>query len=96
MDHRATDHGASSTMFVAGGGVVGGVYNCDPSSWAPGSMFTVNDRYLAANTDYRMIFSEIFANHFGDDPALMDQFMPGFDAAAAANPALFTPLGFIG
>ena len=93
---QGTDHGASSTMFVAGGSVVGGVYNCDPSSWAPGSMFTVNDRYLAANTDYRMIFSEIFANHFGDDLSLMDQFMPGFDAAAAANPALFTPLGFIG
>ena len=93
---QGTDHGAGTTMFIAGGNVVGGVYNCDPTTWAPGSMFTVNDRYLAANTDFRAIFSEIFSGHFGDDPLLMEQFMPGFDAAAVANPELFNPLGFMG
>ncbi|MBC8261691.1 MAG: DUF1501 domain-containing protein [Planctomycetia bacterium] len=93
---RGTDHGASSTMFVAGGSVQGGVYNCDQTTWEPGAMFTENDRYLAANTDFRVVFSEIFQQVFGDDPSMMEQFMPGYNAAAAANPGLFTPLGFLG
>ncbi|NCG12567.1 MAG: DUF1501 domain-containing protein [Planctomycetia bacterium] len=93
---RGTDHGASSAMFVAGGGVLGGVYNCDAATWGPGSMYSENSRYLAANTDFRVVFSEIFQQVFGDDPSMMEQFMPGYNAAAAANPGLFTPLGFLG
>ncbi|HIA27616.1 MAG TPA: DUF1501 domain-containing protein [Planctomycetes bacterium] len=93
---QGTDHGASTAMFVAGGSVIGGVYNCDASTWATGDLFTENDRYVAANCDYRSIFAEIFQQHFGDDPAMMDTFIPGFDAAAAANPELFAPLGFLG
>lgn len=93
---RGTDHGASTAMFVAGGSVAGGVYNCDASTWATGDLFTENGRYVAANSDYRAIFAEIFQQHFGDDPAMMDSFIPGYDAAAAANPGLFAPLGFLG
>ncbi len=92
---QGTDHGASTAMFVAGGPVVGGVYNCDPSTWQAGALFSVNDRYLAANTDFRVIFSEIFQQHFGDAPDTMNQFMPGYDIAATENPGLFTPLGFL-
>ncbi|MGE4603155.1 MAG: DUF1501 domain-containing protein [Planctomycetota bacterium] len=90
-----TDHGAGTAMFVAGGNVIGGVYNCDPGTWPAGSLFSENDRYLAANTDFRVIFAEIFEQHFGDDPATMDQFMPGYDLAAAQYPGLFTQLGFL-
>ena len=33
-------------MFVAGGRVKGGVYNCDDSTWLRGDLFSDNGRYL--------------------------------------------------
>lgn len=91
-----TDHGESSVVFAAGGGVRGGVYNCDPQSWESGAMFSERDRYLARRTDFRTVFGEIFTAHFGDDTALLDAIMPGYSEAAAADPATFQQLGFLG
>jgi uncharacterized protein (DUF1501 family) len=90
-----TDHAESGVMFVAGGGVKGGVYNCDASTWAPGDMFSANERYLARRTDFRAVFGEIFQRYFGDVPSSLDRIIPGYDLAAAENPANFVQLGFL-
>lgn len=62
-----TDHAEASTMFVAGGGVNGGVYNCDDTTWDDGDIFSKRGRYLARRTDFRSVFGEIFTKHFGND-----------------------------
>lgn len=90
-----TDHAESSVMFVAGGGVKGGVYNCDAQTWESGAMFSERERYLARRTDFRAVFGEIFTRHFGDSPSLLDSIMPSYSEAAAANPATFEELGFL-
>ncbi|MCP4452492.1 MAG: DUF1501 domain-containing protein [Planctomycetes bacterium] len=90
-----TDHAHACCMFVAGGRVQGGVYNCDDSTWAPGDMFSTKDRYIRRNTDYRAIFAEIFTEHFGDDPALLETIIPGYAQAAQANPTEFRSLGIL-
>lgn len=84
-----TDHAHATAMFVAGGQVNGGVYNCDSTSWLDGDLLSAENRYIERRTDYRAVFAEIFMDHFGDDLALINQVIPGFDAAAAANPSDF-------
>lgn len=91
-----TDHAEASTMFVAGGGVRGGVYNCDASTWAQGDLFSKSDRYLARRTDFRSVFGEIFMNHFGDDRRLLDRIIPDYTEAVEASPSDFAPLGIFG
>ncbi len=88
-----TDHGAAGTMFLAGGSVVGGVYNCDSTTWADGDLLSDNNRYVAHRSDFRSIFGELFTGHFGDNQALVDQIIPGYSAAALADPTGFAPLG---
>ncbi len=91
-----TDHAESSVMFIAGGGVKGGVYNCDSSTWAPGDIFSSRSgRYLAKRTDFRGVFGEIFTRHFGDSPTMLEHIIPGYSAAAIKDPTGFQPLGFM-
>jgi uncharacterized protein (DUF1501 family) len=92
---KGTDHAESSVVFVAGGGVKGGVYNCDAATWKQGDMFSKSGRYLARRTDFRAVFAEIFARHFGDNPALLDEIMPGYTAAAVKTPDTFQYLNFL-
>jgi len=93
---RGTDHAESSVMFIAGGGVKGGVYNCDSSTWADGDMFSSgNGRYLARRTDFRAVFGEIFTRHLGDAPQMLDEIIPGYAASSAEDPARFQELGFL-
>ncbi len=93
---QGTDHAESSVVFVAGGGVKGGIYNCDATTWKSGDMFSSrNGRYLAKRTDFRGVFGEVFTRHFGDSPDLLDTIIPGYRAAATRDPAGFAPLGFI-
>lgn len=73
-----SDHAAATALFVAGGSVNGGVYNCDPSTWPAGVMFADGGRYLLMNTDYRAIFWEILRDHMGADPATADSIFPGY------------------
>ncbi len=91
-----TDHADSSVVFAAGGNVRGGVYNCDAATWQPGDIFSKSGRYLSRRTDFRAVFGEVFARHFGDPPSLLDRIRPGYTEAAAANPSTFQPLGFLG
>lgn len=93
---NGTDHGHATAMFVAGGSVVGGVYNCDATTWADGDLLSQNNRYVARKTDYRAVFAEIFQQHFGDDLGLINTIIPGYSMAASDYPADFTPLGFMG
>ena len=94
-DSLGTDHAYACVSFVAGGGVRGGVYNCGPGTWAPGDLFSQDSRYVRHRTDYRAVFAEIFMKHFGDDRALLNEVIPGYDAAAAASPGDFQFLNFM-
>lgn len=93
--NRGTDHAYSSVVFAAGGPVRGGVYNCDASTWAAGDMFSQSGRYVRRRTDFRALYGEIIRKHLGGDQSLVEQVIPGYAAAAAANPADFAPLNFI-
>lgn len=88
-----TDHAYGCVVCVGGGSVRGGVYNCDPGTWAPGDLFSKKDRYVEHRTDYRAVFAEIFAKHFGDDAAVLEQVIPGYGALSAR--ADFQELGFL-
>ena len=91
---RGTDHAEATAMFVAGGGVKGGVYNCDRKTWKNGDIFsTKNSRYLARKTDFRSVFGEIFTDHFGDSKKQLAQVIPTYEQAKRKNPADFTKLG---
>ena len=83
-----TDHAAASCLFVAGGGVNGGVYNCDPATWPQGVMYGVDGRYLLERTDYRAVFWEILRDHMGASPALVDAVFPGYTAAGLGGQEL--------
>lgn len=92
---RGTDHAYATVMFVGGGAVQGGVYNCDDSTWADGDMFSQRSRYVARRTDYRAVFGEIFMRHFGDDMQTLNEVIPGYSQAAARNPGDFRFLNFL-
>jgi len=92
---RGTDHGHACAMFVAGGRVRGGVYNCGASTWAEGDMFSAQGRYVERKTDYRAVFGEIFTSHFGDSEDMLDTVIPGYSQAALDNPGDFERLNFI-
>jgi uncharacterized protein (DUF1501 family) len=92
---KGTDHAEASAMFVAGGGVNGGVYNCDESRWKNGDLFSEKKRYLARKTDFRAVFGEIFRKHFGDDEAALEKVIPGYGEASLARPDDFSSLGFM-
>jgi len=86
-----TDHAKASCMFVAGGGVNGGVYNCDSSTWPAGVMFDVGDRYLRERTDFRAIFWEILRDHMGAT-ATPDSVFPAYTSLGLGS----QELGLIG
>jgi uncharacterized protein (DUF1501 family) len=92
---RGTDHAYGCVVFVAGGGVKGGVYNCSSSTWAAGDMFSQSSRYVRRRTDFRAVFGEIFQRHFGDSMSLLNEVIPGYSQAAAANPTDFQYLNFL-
>ncbi len=94
-----TDHAEASTMFLAGGCVKGGVYNCDETTWGSDNQAlfsSKNGRYLAKNTDFRAIFWEIFEKHFGNDLALREQIIPGYALANLNDPTGMAELGILG
>lgn len=92
---KGTDHGEACVMFVAGGRVRGGVYNCDSASWSSGDLFSARDRYVARRTDFRAVFGEIFRRHFGNDEVTIETVIPGYSQAALDHPGDFAPLNFL-
>jgi len=90
-----TDHAEASTMFVAGGGVRGGVYNAnasgDPIAWntgAGGAMFGVEGRYLRRTTDFRSVLGELIRDHLGATQTQLGRIIPGY---TNAGERLLTP-----
>ncbi|MFN0060541.1 MAG: DUF1501 domain-containing protein [Planctomycetota bacterium] len=82
---EGTDHGEASAVFVAGGAVNNGVYNCDASTWAQGDMFsTSNDRYVARRTDFRAVLAEIIDRHF-DLPGQLNTIIPGWSGLTGST-----------
>jgi uncharacterized protein (DUF1501 family) len=84
-----TDHAEAGVMFLAGGAVNGGVYECDPNAatapWVPGpsgTMFGVDGRYLQRSVDYRSVLGELIRDHLGATQAQLERIIPGY-----ANPA---------
>jgi uncharacterized protein (DUF1501 family) len=67
-----TDHGAASVLFVAGGGVKGGLYGAYPS------MSELDDGDLKMTTDFRCVYSAILDKWLGasSDKVLGGQFAP--------------------
>ena len=95
--NRGTDHAEATLMMLMGGAVNGGMYNCDPDSWANGDLFsTKNGRYVAHRTDFRNIYHEILTRHLGDPDGRIDEIIPNYSAVSATDPnGYFTPLGLI-
>lgn len=91
-----TDHAHASVMFVAGGAVNGGVYNCDATTWSNGDIYSFEGRYLAHRTDFRSVLGEVFRGHFGDSDAVVGTAIPNYSGLASADPLGFTPLGLFG
>ncbi len=76
-----TDHAEAGVMFVAGGKVKGGVYQCSNSAWTvgqTGSMFQVNNRYLRRSVDYRSALGEVIRDHLGATPDQLKTIIPGY------------------
>lgn len=86
-----TDHGRAGLALLAGGRVHGGVHHCDPVAWPSGAtLFSEDNRYVAHRTDYRALYAELLANHFGLDSASIDAVVPGFSSLTGSE---FQPLG---
>jgi len=93
---QGTDHAESSVVFVAGGGVKGGIYNCDSATWKAGDLFSSRSgRYVAKRTDFRAVFGEIFSRHLRDAPAMLETVIPGYGTAAAKDATGFQFLNFL-
>jgi len=78
---QGTDHAEASVMFLAGGRVKGGVYQCGNDSWTvgpAGSMFQVGGRYLRRTVDYRSVFGEVLRNHLGVTATQLQRVIPGY------------------
>ncbi len=78
---QGTDHAEASAMFVAGGRVRGGVYQCDGATWAvgpSGAQFSVDRRYLGRTVDYRSVLGEIIRKHLGASPEVLTRILPGY------------------
>ncbi|MFN0059100.1 MAG: DUF1501 domain-containing protein [Planctomycetota bacterium] len=89
-----TDHGEAACLFVAGGSVNGGVYNCDASTWANGDLFSdASGRYVAHRTDFRAVLREILVRHFDTSTPVVEQVFPGI--SATGGDPLFADLGFL-
>ncbi len=91
---NGTDHGEASCMFVAGGGVNGGVYNCDATTGADGDLFsTPNGRYVSHRTDFRSVLGEVLTDHFGLGAGQLETVFPGYGSLSATP--VFQPLSFM-
>ena len=61
--NRGTDHGHGTCFFALGGSIKGGKVYGDWPTLAPDKLFQARD--LAVTTDFRDVFGEICAGHFG-------------------------------
>ncbi|MCE0484346.1 MAG: DUF1501 domain-containing protein [Methylacidiphilales bacterium] len=74
--NRGTDHGHGTCFFALGGSVKGGKVYGDWPTLSPDKLF--QDRDLAVTTDFRDVFGEICAKHFGVPMSAMPQLFPHY------------------
>jgi hypothetical protein len=93
-DSMGTDHAEASVMYVAGGGVNGGVFGCDMQNnaklngpnWAigtgakNGALYSAdtNVGYLRRTIDYRSVLGEIIRDHLGASQAELNRIIPAY------------------
>jgi uncharacterized protein (DUF1501 family) len=73
-----TDHGKASTWFVIGGSVKGGLYH-GAAGWPP-SLTDANldsGRYIRATVEFRDLYADVLATHFGVDAGELAAVFPG-------------------
>jgi len=78
--NRGTDHGHGTCFFTMGGTIKGGKVYGDWPTLAPDKLF--QNRDLAVTTDFRDVFGEIVARHFGVTPADMAKLFPTYTVDA--------------
>ena len=83
-DSLGTDHGTGSVAMVMGGPVNGTIFN-GGANW-PGLNNLLYDDDLDWVTDYRDIYAEILAQHFGVSAGTLSTVIPGHT---------YSPLGFL-
>jgi uncharacterized protein (DUF1501 family) len=74
--NRGTDHGHGTCFFTMGGNIRGGKVYGDWPTLAPDKLF--QDRDLAVTTDFRDVFGEICARHFGVSNGDMAKLFPTY------------------
>jgi len=74
--NRGTDHGHATCFFTMGGNIRGGKVYGDWPTLAPDKLF--QDRDLAVTTDFRDVFGEICAQHFGVAPGDLTKLFPTY------------------
>jgi uncharacterized protein (DUF1501 family) len=92
-NNLGTDRAEAGVMFVAGGGINGGIYGCGPGtetyngnniSWTIGNggmngdLFAVQARYLSRAFDFRSLYGEIIRDHLGATQNQLDRIIPGY------------------
>jgi uncharacterized protein (DUF1501 family) len=85
---EGTDHAAASCLFLEGGTVKGGLYNCDTPTWPAGVMFGVDGRYLLERTDFRAVFWEILRDHMEASPSIVDTVFSSYTALGLGSQEL--------
>ncbi len=83
-----TDHGVGSSIFLGGGSVNGGVYNCDSTTWPSGTLYGVEGRYLNVQTDFRSVLWEILRDHMGAAPSTVDTVFPNYTSLGLGSQEL--------
>jgi uncharacterized protein (DUF1501 family) len=88
-----TDRAEAGVMFVAGGGINGGIYGCGPAtetyngnnvSWTVGDggqngvLFAVQSRYLGRAFDFRSVYGELIREHLGATQNQLNRIIPGY------------------
>ena len=73
--NKGTDHGHGSVYWVLGGAVKGGRIAGEQIKVAPTSLF--QNRDYPVLTDYRALFSGLFARGYGLDQKMVQQVFPG-------------------
>ena len=71
---RGTDHGEAAPMFLAGGGVKGGVYGSYPS------LTSLDNGDLKYTTDFRSVYASVLEKWMtADSKKILDGTFKGFD-----------------
>ncbi len=75
-------------MFLSGGSVNGGVYNCDSTAWPSGTLYATEGRYLNVKTDYRSVLWEILRDHMGAGASTVDTVFPNYTSLGLGSQEL--------